>query len=118
MSEQYTYAVARIRALEVSLFSNAVIDQLIACQDYGQCLQFLEERGWGDSETSGNAEAILTREEEKISQSIAKQETSPKPAGISTLVGCKRLNAAICNQGKQQQQRDRNPWMDGEPGKC
>ena len=66
MSEQYTYAVARIRALEVSLFSNAVIDQLIACQDYGQCLQFLEERGWGDSETSGNAEAILTREEEKI----------------------------------------------------
>ena len=39
MSEQYTYAVARIRALEVSLFSDAVIDQLIACQDYGQCLQ-------------------------------------------------------------------------------
>ena len=33
MSEQYTYAVARIRALEVSLFSNAVIAQLIACQD-------------------------------------------------------------------------------------
>jgi len=31
-----------------------------------QCLQFLEERGWGDSETTGNAEAILTREEEKI----------------------------------------------------
>jgi len=51
MSEQYTYAVARIRALEVSLFSNSTIDQLIACQD---------------SETSGNAEAMLTREEEKI----------------------------------------------------
>lgn len=66
MSEQYTYAVARIRALEVSLFSNSTIDQLIACADYGQCLQFLEEKGWGDSETSGNAEAILTREEEKI----------------------------------------------------
>lgn len=66
MSEQYTYAVARIRALEVSLFSNSTIDQLIACQSYGQCLQFLEEKGWGDAETSGNAEAILTREEEKI----------------------------------------------------
>ena len=26
----------------------------------------MEEKGWGDSETSGNAEAILTREEEKI----------------------------------------------------
>lgn len=66
MSEEYTYAVARIRALEVSLFSNSTIDQLIACQDYRQCLQFLEEKGWGDSETAGNAEAILTREEEKI----------------------------------------------------
>lgn len=41
MSEQYTYAVARIRALEVSLFSNATIDQLMACQTYEQCLQFL-----------------------------------------------------------------------------
>ncbi len=47
MSEQYTYAVARIRALEVSLFSNSTIDQLIACQNYHQCLQFLEEKGWG-----------------------------------------------------------------------
>ena len=42
MSEQYTYAVARIRALEVSLFSDSTIDQLIACQSYDQALQFLE----------------------------------------------------------------------------
>ena len=49
MSERYTYAVARIRALEVSLFSNAAIDQLIACQDYEQACQFLAERGWGDT---------------------------------------------------------------------
>ena len=65
MAEQYTYAVARIRALEVALFSNSTIDQLIACQNYKQCLQFLEEKGWGDSETSGDAEAMLTREEER-----------------------------------------------------
>lgn len=66
MSEQYTYAVARIRALEVSLFSNSTIDQLIACQTYEQACQFLEEKGWGDADTSGDAEAVLTREEEKI----------------------------------------------------
>ncbi len=53
MSEQYTYAVARIRALEVSLFSDSTIDQLIACQSYDQALQFLEEKGWGDTESSG-----------------------------------------------------------------
>ena len=51
MSEQYTYAVARIRALEVSLFSDSTIDQLIACQNYDQALQFLEEKGWGDAES-------------------------------------------------------------------
>ena len=51
MSEQYTYAVARIRALEVSLFSDSTIEQLIACQNYDQALQFLEEKGWGDAES-------------------------------------------------------------------
>ncbi len=66
MSEQYTYAVARIRALEVSLFSNSTIDQLIACPNYEQCLQFLAEKGWGDSDTAGDADKMLTREEEKI----------------------------------------------------
>ncbi len=66
MSEQYTYAVARIRALEVSLFSNSGIDQLMACQTYEQCLQLLAEKGWGDTETGLNAEAMLSREEEKI----------------------------------------------------
>ena len=66
MSEQYTYAVARIRALEVALFSDATIEQLIACPDYAQCLTFLAERGWGDADTPAEAEAILTREEEKI----------------------------------------------------
>lgn len=66
MSEQYTYAVARIRALEVSLFSNSTIDQLMACQTCEQCLQFLADKGWGDLQTGSDAEAMLTREEEKI----------------------------------------------------
>ena len=66
MSEQYTYAVARIRSLETSLFSDAIIDRLIACPDYEQCLQFLAERGWGGTDVPMEAEAILNREEEKI----------------------------------------------------
>lgn len=66
MAEEYTYAVARIRALENSLFTGSTIDQLIACQDVSQCIRFLEEKGWGDTETAGDAEAILAREEDKI----------------------------------------------------
>lgn len=63
---QYTYAVARIRALEVGLFSSSVIEQLMSCKDEKQCLQFLKEKGWGDSDTPLDAEAILGREREKI----------------------------------------------------
>lgn len=62
---KYTYAVARIRALELSLFSSAVIEQLLANKTYEGCLQFLSERGWGDADTPMEAEAILAREEEK-----------------------------------------------------
>ena len=62
---QYTYAVARIRAKEVSLFSQATIEQLLACKDEKQCLQFLVEKGWGEADTPMEAEAILTREKEK-----------------------------------------------------
>lgn len=70
MSETYTYAVARIRALEVSLFSDAVIDQLAACQSYEQCLQFLAEKGWGDTDTAADGEAMLRKEEEKLWKTV------------------------------------------------
>ena len=43
---KYTYAVARIRALEVSLFSDAVIEQLLACKTAEQALQLVTEKGW------------------------------------------------------------------------
>ena len=62
---QYTYAVARIRSMEVSLFSQADIEQLLACRDEKQCLQLLQEKGWGNADTPSDAEAILTCEREK-----------------------------------------------------
>ena len=66
----YTYAVARIRALETKLFNQTVIDQLISCATEEECIQVLEEKGWGDQETSGDPEAMLTREEEKTWETI------------------------------------------------
>ena len=48
MSEmEYTYAVARIRALEVSLFSRSTIDALMACGTLEAALNLLVEKGWG-----------------------------------------------------------------------
>ena len=60
----FTYAVARTRALEVHLFSASTIEQLLSCSSYEECLDFLLEKGWGDDDTPKNAEAILARERE------------------------------------------------------
>ena len=67
---QYTYAVARIRALEASLFSASTIEQLMVCKDETMCLRFLQEKGWGGTDTVLNADAILSREREKIWENI------------------------------------------------
>ena len=67
---KYTYAVARIRALETGLFTSSVIEQLLACDTEQQCLQLIQEKGWGDADTPLNAEAILSREQEKIWETI------------------------------------------------
>jgi V/A-type H+/Na+-transporting ATPase subunit C len=62
---QYIYAVARIRTLELSLLDKSFIDQLLAGKSYEDCLRLLAEKGWGKS---GNekAEQLLSGEREKI----------------------------------------------------
>ncbi len=62
---EYTYAVARIRALETALLTDSVIDQLVNCQTYEQCIQLLEEKGWGTPDGKGDAEMMLKQQEEK-----------------------------------------------------
>lgn len=67
MSEMgYTYAVARVRALEVSLFSKGTIDQLMACKTYDQALALVLEKGWGGMDVPKDADAILAAERSKI----------------------------------------------------
>ncbi len=67
---KYTYAVARIRALEAALFNDAVIEQLLACRTYEQCLTLLSEKGWGSSATGKGGSDILFAEEAKIWETI------------------------------------------------
>ena len=71
MSEmEYTYAVARIRALEVSLFSQSTIDQLMACKSYDAALNFVVDKGWGGIDVKKDADAILAAERSKIWEMI------------------------------------------------
>ena len=63
---KYTYAVARIRALEVALFSDAVIEQLLSCKTAAEALQFVVEKGWGDMADQDDPDVVLRRGEEKL----------------------------------------------------
>ena len=93
---KYTYAVARIRALEVSLFSDAVIEQLLACRTAEEGLQFIVEKGWGDSSTQDSIDAVLKREEEKAWEVI--KDVAPDVSVFDVLSYAKlyhNLKAAI-----------------------
>lgn len=61
----YTYAVARVRAKEVSLLSDAIIEQLMACKDYKSCMAFLREHGWGNGNPEETDDEMLKYEREK-----------------------------------------------------
>lgn len=65
MSNQYVYAVARIRSKELSLLNDQAIGQLLAAKDYGECLRMLADRGWGNGESDISAETMLADEREK-----------------------------------------------------
>lgn len=62
--ELYTYAVARIRSKELSLFNKQMIDQLMSCKSYEDTLRLLADKGWGSQGES--AEQILKSEREKL----------------------------------------------------
>lgn len=62
----YTFAVARTRALEVSLFTKGTLEQLMACKTYEQALNLLVEKGWGYIDTLKDADAIMAAERSKM----------------------------------------------------
>ncbi|MBE5968878.1 MAG: V-type ATP synthase subunit C [Lachnospiraceae bacterium] len=64
MGELYAYAVARIRSKELGLLNKQALDQLLSSKTYEDCLRFLSEKGWGDSENA-TAEEMLAGERDK-----------------------------------------------------
>ncbi len=60
---QYIYAVARIRSKEMTLFGKQVIDQLMSCKTYQDCIRYLADKGW-DCEGKP-ADEFLANEREK-----------------------------------------------------
>jgi V/A-type H+-transporting ATPase subunit C len=70
MSEEYIYAVARIRGKELSLLNGQFMDSLIAAKNYQECLRLLSDHGWDAGE--GDApEVLLKKERDKTWQFIS-----------------------------------------------
>ena len=59
------FAVARIRAKEKNLLTDADINQLVSMKDAGSVLAYLRDRGWGEEGADNDAEAMLLIEEKR-----------------------------------------------------
>ncbi len=68
MEQEYIYGVSRIRALESSLFTDETINQLMQCQNYAECLNFLRDKGWGNGNPEQTLEQMLWTEKERTWQ--------------------------------------------------
>lgn len=64
------FAVARTKALEVSLLSNQDIADLVATKNYRAALAFILEKGWGDAESGNDPAKILKAETDKTWEEI------------------------------------------------
>lgn len=65
MSENYVYAVARIRCKELSLLDSSVMDSLLAADSYKECMRILADHGWSSDSEDDSPEAVLSNERDK-----------------------------------------------------
>ena len=65
MEQDYTYGVARIRALESTLFSDETINQLMQCKSFEACMNFLRDKGGGNGNPDQPLEEMLRAERKR-----------------------------------------------------
>lgn len=65
MKNDYTYAVARIKARETTLLSKNDMDTLLSCRTLEDCLHYLYDKGWKECKNS-DIEQVLFDEEDGL----------------------------------------------------
>ena len=76
MSEEYVYAVARIRSAELRLLTSSVLESLLAAKSYDECLRLLADHGW-DIDDSMSLSTILKNERDKTWKFISELVSDP-----------------------------------------
>ena len=77
MSEEYAYAVARVRAKELTLLSQSDMESLISAADFEECRRVLADLGW-EADSDDTAEEILKKEHDKTWKFASELERDPK----------------------------------------
>lgn len=70
MSEDFIYAVARIRGAEMKLLSNSAVESLVSAETYDECLRLLNDAGWNINENASVSQ-VLTDERDRTWKFIA-----------------------------------------------
>ena len=61
----YAYAVARVHSKEMTLFNSQMLEQLLQCKSFEECMRLLIDKGWGDGSAAITADEMLRIEREK-----------------------------------------------------
>ena len=73
----YVFAVARIRAKEKNLLTDAEIRQMAGMRSVDEVLNFLSDHGWGDGSQNLTADGMLEQEEEKTRKVLEELPMEP-----------------------------------------
>lgn len=82
MKEQYTYAVARVRAAENSLLSMKDLEQVLSAKDEKEAFLMLQDKGFSGSGSYKNVETLLFEENEKTINFISELKIDKKEFSI------------------------------------
>ena len=84
MSQDYIYAVARIRAKELGLLTRQDLEQLLSLRTAEDCVRALRDKGWGRGDET-SPEALLAAEEEKTWELMAELVPDLSPFDVLIL---------------------------------
>ena len=102
MEQEYIYGVARIRALEGSLFTDETINQLVQCKDYDEAMDFLRTKGWGNGNPDQSLEEMLEQERRRTWKVLDELIEDKEQCEILTIANeYHNLKAAIKQAGQE-----------------
>lgn len=105
MSEEYIYAVARIRSAELKLLTSSVLDSLLSAKSYDECLRLLSDHGWDIGENM-SLSTILKNERDRTWALISELVSDPNVFNVFLYANDYHNLKAAVKAAAEQRDRD------------